>query len=90
MTVSASGWMRVRARARQSGVELPLIISDHADWDGLCATVLDTGCEELWVTHGEAEALAYWAEARGLRAKPLHLIGYGEEGEDAEAERAAA
>ena len=39
MTVSASGWMRVRARARQSGVELPLIISDHADWDDLCATV---------------------------------------------------
>src|SRR5262249_37728228 len=31
----ASGWMRVRARARQRGVELPLIISDHADWDEL-------------------------------------------------------
>ncbi len=90
MTVAASGWMRVRARARQSGVELPLIISDHADWDALCRTVLDTGCEELWVTHGEAEALAYWAEGRGLRAKPLHLIGYGDEGEDAEAELAAA
>src|SRR5215207_2723058 len=32
----ASGWMRVRARARQRGVELLLVISDHADWDGLC------------------------------------------------------
>ena len=31
----ASGWMRVRARARQRGVELPLVISDHCDWDGL-------------------------------------------------------
>ncbi len=31
----ASGWMRVRARARQKGIELPLVISDHADWDGL-------------------------------------------------------
>ncbi len=90
MTVSASGWMRVRARARQSGVELPLIISDHADWGALCATVLDTGCEELWVTHGEADALAYWAETRGLAAKPLHLIGYGDEGEDAAVEAAAA
>jgi putative mRNA 3-end processing factor len=30
----ASGWMRVRARARQRGVTLPLVISDHADWDG--------------------------------------------------------
>src|SRR6188474_82642 len=34
----ASGWMRVRARARQRGVELPMVISDHADWDGLSAT----------------------------------------------------
>ena len=25
----ASGWMQVRARARQRGVELPLIVSDH-------------------------------------------------------------
>src|SRR5437660_8719978 len=27
----ASGWMRVRARARQHLVQLPLVISDHAD-----------------------------------------------------------
>ncbi|MBA3448245.1 MAG: ligase-associated DNA damage response exonuclease, partial [Pseudaminobacter sp.] len=31
----ASGWMRIRQRAKQRGVELPLIISDHADWDEL-------------------------------------------------------
>ena len=37
LTAFASGWMRVRARARQYGVELPLVISDHADWDGLTA-----------------------------------------------------
>ncbi|MBE7244667.1 MAG: ligase-associated DNA damage response exonuclease [Actinomycetospora chiangmaiensis] len=90
MTVSASGWMRVRARARQSGVELPLIISDHADWDDLCATVLETGCTELWVTHGEAEALVHWAGGRGLDARPLHLIGYGDEAEDESPEPAAA
>ncbi|WP_131118949.1 ligase-associated DNA damage response exonuclease [Lichenihabitans psoromatis] len=82
MTVAASGWMRVRARARQSGVELPLIISDHADWDELCATVIETGCSELWVTHGEADALVYWATARGLDAQPLHMIGYGDEADD--------
>src|SRR3984885_1244475 len=39
----ASGWMRVRARARQQGVSLPLVISDHADWDGLTATIAATG-----------------------------------------------
>ena len=84
ITVAASGWMRVRARARQKGVELPLIVSDHADWEDLCATVVETGCEELWVTHGEAEALVHWAKTQGIDAQPLHLIGYGEETEDEE------
>jgi putative mRNA 3-end processing factor len=35
----ASGWMRIRQRARQRGVELPLVISDHCDWDELCDTI---------------------------------------------------
>ena len=85
----ASGWMRVRARARQRGVELPLIVSDHADWDDLCATIRETQCSELWVTHGEADALAHWASTIGLRAKPLHLVGYGDEEEAASDEAAA-
>lgn len=75
----ASGWMRVRARARQSGIEVPLVISDHADWDDLGRTVVETGAEEIWVTHGAEEALVYWCERNGLRAKPLHLVGYGDE-----------
>ena len=75
----ASGWMRVRARARQRGVELPLVISDHADWDGLCATITATGAPEIWVTHGEEDALVHWCGAQGLKARPLRLVGYGEE-----------
>ena len=75
----ASGWMRVRARARQRGVELPLVISDHADWDGLTATIASTGASEIWVTHGEEDALVHWCETRGLKARPLRLVGYGEE-----------
>jgi len=75
----ASGWMRIRARARQGGVQLPLVVSDHADWDELCATILDTGCEEVWITHGAEDALVHWATQRGLRARPLHLMGYGDE-----------
>jgi putative mRNA 3-end processing factor len=77
--------MRVRARARQKGVELPLIVSDHADWDDLQATIREVGAGEIWVTHGEAEALVHWCGTVGLKAKPLHLVGYGDEGEvDAE------
>lgn len=78
----ASGWMGVRARARQRGVELPLIISDHVDWNELTDAVDATGCSQLWVTHGQEDALVHWATSqRGLLAKPLHLLGYGEDGE---------
>ncbi|HLH94318.1 MAG TPA: ligase-associated DNA damage response exonuclease [Xanthobacteraceae bacterium] len=77
----ASGWMRVRARARQRGIELPLVISDHADWDGLTATIMATGAAEVWVTHGQEDALVYFAKRRGLEARPLDLIGYGDEDE---------
>jgi putative mRNA 3-end processing factor len=83
VTAFASGWMRVRARARQGGVELPLVISDHADWDGLTATITATGASDIWVTHGAEEALVHWCGTRGLRARPLRLIGYGDE-EDAD------
>ena len=85
VTAFASGWMRVRARARQRGIELPLVISDHADWDGLTATIQATGASEVWVTHGAEEALVHWCETRQLKAKPLHMVGYGdEEGVDGE------
>jgi putative mRNA 3-end processing factor len=77
----ASGWMRVRARARQRGVELPLVISDHADWDGLCATIAATGANEIWVTHGQEDALVHWCNERGLKARPLAIVGYGDEDE---------
>ncbi len=83
VTAFASGWMRVRARARQRGVELPLVISDHADWDDLCTTVLETGCSELWVTHGQEDALVHWAQTRGIAARPLRLVGYEDEGGEA-------
>jgi len=79
VTAFASGWMRVRARARQRGVELPLVISDHADWDGLTATINATGAGEIWVTHGQEDALVHWCKARGLTARPLDLVGYGDE-----------
>jgi len=84
VTAFASGWMRIRARARQRGVALPLVISDHSDWAGLTATIGATGASEIWVTHGAEDALVYWGRARGLKARPLHLMGYGDE--DAESE----
>ena len=76
----ASGWMRVRQRARQRGVELPLVISDHADWDELCRTIEEVAPGEVWVTHGREEALVRAAELKGIRARALDIVGYEEEG----------
>jgi putative mRNA 3-end processing factor len=77
----ASGWMRVRQRARQRGVELPLIISDHADWDELTATITEIRPAETWVTHGREEALVHWCSLRQQRARALVMVGREEEGE---------
>jgi putative mRNA 3-end processing factor len=79
LTAQASGWMRVRQRARQRGVELPLVISDHADWDELLATIDEVKPGELWVTHGAEEALLYQAGKMGVRARALSLLGYEDE-----------
>jgi len=81
VVVMASGWMRVRARARQRGVELPLVISDHADWDELTRTFDDVGAPEIWVTHGREEALIHYATGKGFRARALSLVGREEEGQ---------
>ena len=78
----ASGWMRVRARARQRAVELPLIISDHADWDELTRTVDEIRPGQLWITHGREEALARWAELNGVPARALALVGYEDDDDD--------
>jgi putative mRNA 3-end processing factor len=75
----ASGWMRIRARARQGGVELPLIISDHADWDELTGTLAELRPQEVWITHGREEALARWCALAGLPARALALVGYEDE-----------
>ena len=75
----ASGWMRVRNRAKASGVELPLILSDHADWNELTQTANEVDPDELWITHGREDALMRWAQLQGRKAKPLHLVGYEEE-----------
>ncbi|HET6621690.1 MAG TPA: ligase-associated DNA damage response exonuclease [Dongiaceae bacterium] len=75
----ASGWMRIRARARQARAELPLIISDHCDWDELLATVRDVDAPEVWVTHGREEALIHAIQQTGRKARALSLVGYEDE-----------
>lgn len=74
----ASGWMQIRARARQKRAEMALIVSDHADWGDLIRTCVETKAAHIWITHGRVEALEYALKQRGLNAKALNLIGRDE------------
>lgn len=77
----ASGWMRIRGRIRQRGVELPLVISDHCDWPELLDTVTETGAREVWVTHGREDALVHELAKRGVVARALRLVGREDDAE---------
>ena len=79
VTAMASGWMRVRQRARQRNVELPLIISDHADWNELTRTIKEVHAQENWITHGREDALLRWCHLHQRKARALSLVGYEDE-----------
>ena len=79
ITAMASGWMRIRQRAVQRNVELPLILSDHADWNELTDTILEIAPREVWVTHGREDALIHWCMTRQIKARALDLRGYEDE-----------
>jgi len=79
VTAFASGWMRIKGRIRQAGVELPLVISDHADWRELLDTIVETGAEDVWVTHGRDDALVYQLGLMGRKARALSLVGFEDE-----------
>ncbi|MCQ0969208.1 ligase-associated DNA damage response exonuclease (plasmid) [Paracoccus sp. TK19116] len=77
----ASGWMQVRARARQRGVELPLVVSDHVDWPQVTQTIRELAPSEVWITHGTEDGLMRWCELHQIPARPLRLVGYEDEPE---------
>jgi putative mRNA 3-end processing factor len=79
LTCMASGWVQIRARAKQRRAELPLIISDHADWNELCQTIQDVSAKEIWITHGREDALMYQVHKMGINAQALSLLGYEDE-----------
>ena len=48
------------------------MLSDHADWQGLIRTVLESGARTVYVTHGQSDVLArFLRERHGIDAKPL-------------------
>ena len=78
----ASGLMRVRGVRRQRAFDRGFVLSDHADWPALLATIAETGASRVLVTHGWSDALArYLAEERGLETGTIRTAFEGETGE---------
>jgi putative mRNA 3-end processing factor len=74
----ASGLMRVRGVRRQRGFDRGFVLSDHADWPALLATVAETGAPRVLATHGHAEPLARYLSARGVQAATIRTAWEGE------------
>ena len=71
-TAFVSGWMAVRGARRRRGYERGFVLSDHADWNGLLASVKGSGASQVYVTHGSSDILArYLREVEGINAEPL-------------------
>lgn len=78
-TAFASGWMAVRGARRRRGYERGFVLSDHADWQGLVSTALQTQATTIYVTHGQTDVLSrYLSETYALNALPLKTLFEGE------------
>ncbi len=77
----ASGWMNIKQRVKQSSIEVPLIISDHSDWNEITDTIKNTQAENIWVTHGREDGIVHWCKTQGLNSIPLALVGRNEDSE---------
>ncbi|MCE9609173.1 MAG: ligase-associated DNA damage response exonuclease [Chthoniobacter sp.] len=70
-TAFASGWMQVRGPRRRRSLDRGFVLSDHADWDGLLASIEATGAECIRATHGYTAPLVRWLRERGKDADAI-------------------
>jgi putative mRNA 3-end processing factor len=78
----ASGLMRVRGVRRQRAYDRGFVLSDHADWPALLATVGETGASRVLATHGHAAPLARHLAESGLDAGVIRTAWEGDVGDD--------
>jgi putative mRNA 3-end processing factor len=81
-TAIASGWMQIRGTRRRKAVDRGFPLSDHADWDGLNATIQASGAEEVWLTHGSTGPMTRWLVERGVNARSIVTQFEGEADEE--------
>jgi putative mRNA 3-end processing factor len=78
----ASGLMRVRGVRRQRAFDRGFVLSDHADWPDLLATIAETGASRVLATHGHAAPLARHLRESGLDAGVMRSAWEGEGGDE--------
>jgi putative mRNA 3-end processing factor len=81
---SASGWMQLRGARRRQALDRGFVLSDHADWDGLLASIKATGAGRVLVTHGYIAQMVRWLSEKGLQAEALPTRFSGEADETKE------
>lgn len=67
----ASGWMLVRSGQPRNSRDRGFVLSDHADWPGLIASIRATGATRVLATHGATAPLVRWLRENGWDAAPL-------------------
>jgi putative mRNA 3-end processing factor len=73
-----SGWMRIRGIKNRRAIDQGFVLSDHIDWDQLNQTVMETGAEKVYVTHGFTSVFAKWLTEKGIDAAEVKTM-YGDE-----------
>jgi putative mRNA 3-end processing factor len=74
--------MRVRGVRRQRAYDRGFVLSDHADWPALLATIADTGAARVLTTHGHAAPLARYLRDLGLDSGVIRTAWEDEGGAD--------
>lgn len=69
-TAFASGWMQGNFRR---GYDHGFVMSDHADWNDLNQTIMETGAKKVYVQHRDG-ALIRHLRRQGLEAFPIDEI----------------
>ena len=88
-TAFASGWMSIRGARRRQALDRGFVMSDHADWNGLMASIRATGASRVLVTHGYLDPMVRWLREHGWQADRLATRFTGETAGDAEEKPAA-
>ena len=78
-TAFASGWMALRGVRRRRAADRGVIVSDHADWDGLNDAIKATGATKVFATHGYTSSFQRWLTDQGYDAHVVSTDYHGEQ-----------